>query len=474
MSEKDSRSPSSSKDEKSDDDIIEAMDIEQAVNLLKKVEVFNSGEDYMKQLLWAAHTYFIDFLDATIYLAFRGGRGSGKTTATKISANLAKKGEMLTDTTEAYLSTVLHEGKTVGLDEVDQFLSARRHTLIPTLLRSGYTRGAFRGYKEWIPSKKKGGKGEWTTVKLSLFGPKVLNFKANLEPALMSRTMVIDMEPCVDSDVAINNLFRRRFVLPVKKWLLHQVLSVKGEWTKEKVDELMDSEEFRKEVRALPGTCGRDFQIGAILLATSKIVGWDMNDLICSILKERKTLDESSIEYEVLDYLGSMQPCGFLPTSQILEGLNRIRREKNLRGLSPPKLAEALKDLGFRKGDDYIRDRVGSRGNPVWGIVLDEQNHERLTSVLDADTSGTTDTSVGASLSDVSGRLEGWDKPIIPVKLLGEDKKGRCRYCNPGSEQDDLLLLGLESGALEKVCPACFESKGFKVIEARKKGGEET
>jgi len=438
------------------------MSFEDAVELLNKVQVFQSSEDYMKQLLWAGHTHLIDLFNVAVYLGFKGPKSSGKTTATAISVLLAKDGEMLSDTTEAYLSAVLDDGKTLGLDEADQILGARKQTVIASLLRSGYTRGAYRGYKEWVQGDGKEKKGEWVNKRLSLFGPKVFNFKNFLESALMSRTMIIQMEPCRDSDVAINNLLQDRYVLPVKTWLSSHAKKSMEPWTKEKLEDLLDSEEFRKEVKNLPGAHGRDYQIGAILLATCKVMDWELEELIGTVLKEGKTLDEFGVEYEVLEYLVNRVPTDFVPTSDILRDVNSSRKTGNLRSLSPHGLGDALKDLGFRKGDNYIKERASGYDNPVWGIRLDKENHNRLSLYISSGTSGTSGTSLVPDVPDVPLGGIGYNEITIPVKVLGEEKAGTCHLCNPGREREDLILVGFSSGTIEKVCPECFEKRGFK------------
>ncbi len=100
--------------------------VEGTVERLKLLEVFPQEQDYLLQVLWSAHSYLVDLFNATVYLGFRGPKGSGKTTATEISTYLARDGELLTDTTDAYLSTVLDDGRTVGLDEADKVLRAHR------------------------------------------------------------------------------------------------------------------------------------------------------------------------------------------------------------------------------------------------------------------------------------------------------------------------------------------------------------
>ncbi len=435
----------------------EAADLtfEGAVEKLKLLEVLPREQDYLLQLLWAGHSHLIDLFNGSVYLGFKGVKGSGKTTATEISIHLARDGELLSDTSDAYLSTVLDSGKTVGLDEADRVLWAHKHGMISSLLRSGYTRGAAYGLKEWVPGEGKE-KGGWQTVRRSLFGPKVFNFHSTLEAALLSRTLVIDMEPCDDSGMAVRNLFKEKFLWTVKEWLKQGSSEALRDWTRETVEELMLSEEFLREVEALPALTGRDYQLGSILLATAKVLGWDLGGLVARILEGRRTLDEFSDEAHVASRLLDSWEGGqeFVPTMDVLEAVNDERARTKQKPMYRDRLSEVLKELGFRKGKEKGKNWVK---RDKWGVKLDEVMVEHLRSV----------TSIGVevveameppldSITSIGSRGGMEVEEKVLARVFEEGVFGVCDFCHRTGH--GLLLIGPRgSGDLKKACPRCAD-----------------
>ncbi len=425
--------------------------VEGAVERLKLLEVFPQEQDYLLQVLWSAHSYLIDLFNATVYLGFRGPKGSGKTTATEISTYLARDGELLTDTTDAYLSTVLDDGRTVGLDEADKVLRAHRQGMIASLLRSGYTRGLDYGLKEWVPGDGNG-KGSWGTVRRSLFGPKVFNFHSNLEAALLSRTLVIDMEPCDDSDMAVRNLFKGKFLGTVKEWLKQGSSEALRNWTREAVEKLMLSEDFLREVKAMPALTGRDYQLASILLATAKVLGWDLGDLLARVLEGRRTLDEFSDEAHVASYLldcwDGKKAEVFVPTMHVLETVNAERDRAKQRPMHGNRLGEVLKELGFRKGKGGNWVKIGR----VWGVKLDKSMLERLSSMAGMELMEQVEPPLDSIGSTDS--IGGMEQAKVLAKVFKRNVPGTCDFCK--KEGESLMVVGPRgSNDMKRSCEPC-------------------
>lgn len=427
------------------------LSVEGAVERLKLLEVFPQEQDYLLQVLWSAHSYFVDLFNATVYLGFRGPKGSGKTTATEISTHLARDGELLTDTTDAYLSTVLDDGRTVGLDEADSVLRAHKQGMIASLLRSGYTRGAAYGLKEWVPGDGKE-KGSYNTVRRELFGPKVFNFHSNLEAALLSRTLVIDMEPCDDSDMAVRNIFKERFLAPLKEWLRIETSEALRKWTREDVEEMMLSEGFLREVKAMPALTGRDYQVASILLATATVLGWDLGDLLARVLEGRRTLDEFSDEAHVASYLmdcwDGKKAEVFVPTMHVLEAVNAERDRAKQKPMHRNRLGEVLRELGFRKGRGGNWVKIGR----TWGIKLDKSMLERLSSMAGMELMEQMEPPLDSNGSMNSN--EGMEQTKALAKVFKRNIPGTCDFCK--REGEDLLLVGPRgSSDMKMTCGSC-------------------
>ncbi len=371
----------------------EEMDLKGAIETLKKLEAFPDGSAYLRQILWVTHAYLIGLFNATWYLNFDGPRNAGKTTATEVSIFLSPNGIMLVDTTDASLSAILDEGRVLGIDEADTLLKSHAKGIIPGLLRSGYTRGAVRTLRVAVPGAKKG-ETQWITEEQSIFGPKVLNCHSSLEPALASRTDTISMKPSNDPDLAINNLLRARYLHPVLIWLKNETKNQMEGWDREAMDDFLDSEEFRKKVRALPGDFGRDFQIGGLMLATAHIMGWEseMQQVIEGAITQRKTLDEWSLEAEVLEEVleilrerhgvesneellkKGVSPDFYITTENLLFRINEKRKTTGQKWtLTYKPLGAALRDLGFEKPDTknpgtWKKITISGEDRNKWGV----------------------------------------------------------------------------------------------------------
>lgn len=395
------------------------MDIEVALSInldiamerLKLLFDFPGQSDYLLVLLWDAHTYLIDFFECTFYLSFGGKRGSGKSQITEAVTYLAKDGIMLTGTTEAYFSTILNEGKTVGADEVDILLKSHKSGVLPSLFRSGYCRGSTYGFKEWIP----GGKnetGRWETNERSLFGPKVFNFYYTPDPATMSRTFLILLEPTEDPLIPSRMLYKKYFLASVKLWLEIETGKTLEDWHADDIRQMILSDDFQRELEKTLPIIPRNRQIGSIALATAKLLGWDLGNYLKSWFDQSEEAATSDTEIMVAEIIilkcetQKERPI-MIRTENLLIEINEKRKRMGLSSISIKKLGLILRDFGFHKRkkghkeSNWKRDRLISSENPVWFIIINDEMINHFNRIIEGNsTSDTSDTETIASLDD--------------------------------------------------------------------------
>jgi hypothetical protein len=309
-------------------------------------------------LAWSAQSYLIQILDSVFYLGFKGKTGAGKGTSLECACLLADRGTVLSTTTEAYLSTVLDEGRAIGIPEADRLLE--RNDIVGKILRDGYRRGAVAGLKV-----QRGEGGVWETAERSLFGPKAFDFHVSIDPHLLGRTIVIEMEPDNSVDRALDAEKKARHLAPVRDWLIRECARALREWSKDRVDALWEDPVFRDKVDKLGGKTGRDHVLGATLLLICQILGWfEYVAELPALISSRKAVEDWSEEAEVLEAIRSMagetpSPELTLTTEEIHERINADRARLYLRPLSRKSLGRVLTDLGFRKGVDWLRETKG-------------------------------------------------------------------------------------------------------------------
>ncbi len=309
-------------------------------------------------LLWGAHTHVIERFTSTFYLAFQGSTGAGKGTGVETCILLTPNGKVLSEGSDAYLSTVLNEGRAVGIEEWD--ILARKNNGVEGLLRNGYRRGVTRGLM--VPGP--GGKG-WEIAERSLFGPKVYDTHTSPSGHLLGRSILIRMEVDNSVDRALDGELKAQVLSSLRSALTALARQALAEWSQARVDDLWRSPEFRARVKRLGGRTGRDHVIAGSLLLTCDLYGWDLEEQLRAIIAGRPKFDEYGVETEVIevirDLTGVPAPGSEVPVSEVLAEVNRRRQERgesyrlNSRGL-----AAALQDLGFRRPEEWDRAWSGT------------------------------------------------------------------------------------------------------------------
>jgi hypothetical protein len=308
-------------------------------------------------LVWAAHTHLIARFNSTFYLGFQGKTGSGKGTAIETCIHLAPNGVVLSDASDAYLASVLNEGRAIGLEEWDSLV--RKNPGIEALLRNGYRRGATRG----IMVQKGHGK-KWEEATLSLFGPKVYDTHAGPSGHLLGRSVIVPMEPDDSVDRALDAEGKSELLEPIRGLIEGRAKRALAEWPQERVDTHLRSQEFRRRVAGMGGRNGRDHVVAALVLVTCDMMEWGLEPELRPIISGRTTVEEFGIEVEVIEAIRRLCPdCGTeteLRTDLILGEVNRQRGTTGVTArLTAKSLGAALRELSFKRGPEWGRAKSG-------------------------------------------------------------------------------------------------------------------
>lgn len=341
-------------------------DLAAALETLRRVVRTKDPNGPMLILVTAGQDHVIDLLDSTVLLGFKGRSGAGKGTALESTILLTRKGQVLSVTTPADLSAALAEGRAIGIPEADSLF--HKDPIVAKILRDGYRRGPEYGFMVPVNGK------EWKRETRSLFGFKAFDYHVSFDPHVLGRSVVLEMEPDDSVDLAMDAEKKARHLAPVRAFLARESERVKRVWTREKVDALWDSPEFRADVKALGGKVGRDHVCGADLLLVSRLFGWDLAKELRKAIRSRRTLDDLSDEAEVAEAIRELakaeegktcEPSFELPTEQLLVHLNTRRDRAHLGKLTPKGLGSVLADLGFKHDADWLKAKAGPNRDKV-------------------------------------------------------------------------------------------------------------
>jgi hypothetical protein len=329
---------------------------EEARDLLGRHVTFSESWHYDILLTWAAQGYLRQVLpdECCANLAFVGPKSSGKTTATQVAVLLAG-GQMLASGTLAAMIRTFETAGVVGIDELDSNLKKEEN--LEGILRVGNKWNAV--YKICV----QGTAGAQRAVDLKIGGPKVFNYRSEIEDALRTRTYVIEMPQQDDSGQVVRNLFLDSALRPVAEWLRSTCEAAVSGWTRQSVKEHVLSEGFVSRVRSLPGSLARHRQTAAVLLAVDDILGWNLDDEIRGA-SEAQADDEGTNEL-LRDALVSLyseraDPFGSdldLPLVEVLQSVNSRLRDSAAPTLSDKAFARARREFGFRDRVNVLKVR---------------------------------------------------------------------------------------------------------------------
>jgi len=345
-----------------------------AIRILKKVLVLPSDLEYEMVFLWDAHTYMREMLPSSVclYLAFDGPKSSGKTTATKCAVALAFNGKMLASITPAALKRLCDSHATLGIDEVDAH--AHNDENLETILRVGNSWDAKAELCDKIG-------GKWENVETNVGGPKVFNFRGDIDDALRSRCLVSGMPTSKSTDIIIDSLYLESILLPVKQWLEHRVavclsetLDENGGWSPERVERIMRSDGFKARVSGIEGALARNKQQAAILLMVNDMMSWNLDKEIKEAIEAQLNEDPYELEKEILadfykDRLakaireqlpGNETMTLEAPAGEVKEYLNNALIEKRRKPLNNHQWGILQRECGWQDGVN--KKKVSKRG----------------------------------------------------------------------------------------------------------------
>jgi hypothetical protein len=342
--------------------------LEDAVQTLEGILVFNSRTDYLAFLLWGAHTRMRGLLpsELCLYLAFEGKKSAGKSTATRCASYIAKKGMMYASITPASLKRICEEGVTLCIDEVDAL--AKSDEQIATILRVGNSWDAQSSHCDVID-------GKWGTVKINIGGPKAFNFRGEIDDALKSRCFTISMPSCKDHQIIQNGLFAQVLLHPVSEWLDRSVSEAVqlGGYDHQKVEQLFKSEAFIDRWKGLGGDLGRNIAQAGIMLLISDILGWEIEEQIREMMDSQVPEDPFILEKEIIAneyYIQKQNQTkqtmeglsvpneASVPSEELRRALNISLREKGQPDYSKKRFGDLKKELGWVNG---LNERKDSR-----------------------------------------------------------------------------------------------------------------
>ena len=393
------------------------LDLKGAVDALCALSRFPNAHDPHIVLMWCAQALVPDLLPACCHLAFSGPPSSGKTTALK-SVLAIVDGLLVSDASEAYITRIFDDGRILGFDEVDEQLWAHKDGMLESILRQATDPKAMRRICE------KTDDGEIVTRELRLYRPSAFSYTAEIERALMTRTLPVRLQPDADSARIVRNLFSEKDLAALRIWLRDRADEVRQSWTTEKVEELMRSESFLKRIDKLQEGLPRDKQLAAILLATAEMFGWT-GEVEEAILSRLRAATEDRISDADVLVLGALAEAPWQPPlapgefkhvwqEDLLALINDRHKALGLKSMSPERLGRILTRLGLRDGVDRIKVRR-ERGKRC---ILRTENVEKLLSGSSpflpfTGPTGATGASWQASLDEAAA-------PVAPVAPVGE------------------------------------------------------
>ncbi len=354
----------------------QVLDLDGALRALGEYLSFSQAWHPRLCLLWAAHAHLQEILpNLAIHLAFAGPKSSGKSEATKLMAELAGGRYLVGGTLAAFIRAFNDEERPlVGIDELDSNL--RRLPELEAMMRAASDPEAV--YLTSVPGKGR----KWKSEDVRVGGPKVFNYRSQVEDALLSRTLVIEMPRQNDSGLVLTNLLDGNPPRhAVKDWLAREAEERREEWSRETVEARMRKPAFRERLDAFPTVLARQKQIAACLLIVSDVMGWDLEEAIREALQAKQAEEESYEDVrEALAevYRSNVRADGDecqVPSTEVLASVNVRRKETNLRLLSPYAFARIRRELGWQRGVNDKKDR--RRGNKVI-LTFDKPVREAL------------------------------------------------------------------------------------------------
>ena len=422
------------------------LDLPGAILLVKQVQALKEEAHYYYEFLFCGGSYLRDRLPFVFNLGFEGKTGTGKTWCSKEAVFMSHRGEWISDTSEAALTTLLDRGCTLGFDEADALLRAHKNDLTEAILRMSSDPESKYWVKEWVPGASKQDKGQWELRPRQLLAFKVLNFAKRIDPALAARTIILGLDPTKENWIIQRSAYYQDVLAPVKLWLQREARKVREHWTTEALKALILSEEMNREMARLPSDFARDRQIGMVLLAVAHAFGWDVQAHIHEAIRSLDEYREDELQEEVRAFL-----LGHGDGERVWVADLRKRFNEEFRKGEKPLSAKWFGDLLSSLGVPREKDR--SKGGRHYVHFV----RSLLDTLTLSGVSGHPVPSLGTISPDGPDGLEGFLEGTVDRRnfrrVPQEDlKPGRCPKCR------DLGDLTREDPNGKQFCEGCFEA----------------
>jgi hypothetical protein len=310
--------------------------------------------------------------ECVVHLAITGSKSSGKTKTTRIMAKLAG-GRFFTGGTQAALVSQFGSGELVAIDEADSLF--RKLPDLEPILRASNSWNA--PYTVSVPR----GRG-WEVEVRNVGGPKVFNYRGEMDDATLSRAYILDLPRQVDSQLVVNNFDLDNPISEVRNRLRRLAAKKALGWTREAAMAHLKDPAFVARLDRLPATLGRHKETAAVFLLIGDILGLDLEDDMRAATERQADADTESDDLrEWLRAFYGSQPASVanpdleVARSVVLTFVNEKRRVQGFRPW-PEKSSEfktKLRELGFEDGKNVLRRRSGRV------LVFDSEVRKRLT-----------------------------------------------------------------------------------------------
>ncbi len=230
------------------------------------------------------------------------------------------------------------------------------------------------------------------------------------------------------------------------------------------------SESFIDEVETLPAALPRYSEIGLLQLATARIMGWDLSDIIRSTVEVMGSFEDDELAAEVqealVELLGKYDHGGDRVEMELVSLtnlLNAARKARGERNVYRNALAEVLRDFGFVEGETKVKN---PRSRRVMLILIDTVLRDLRVLRQSPEAHEACEARGEAPEMDViqqSGEAhEAREAHIIGervlARLIKRNVSGECDLCKDSGE-DLLMIAPRGSHDLKKSCPPCAEAR---------------
>lgn len=361
--------------------------VEDAVDAIRYLLRLGDNTDELGYVLSIALRNVQDLLpeSSRIYhVAFVGAKGSGKTTATGLTALFLKNGMHIEGVTYPALASCFDDGMALCIDEIDA-QSERCPDLIPMLRSAICLNGTYRKMVQ-----NEGGGHHRDSLKVG--GMCFVNWldEAQMNQPLKQRCMLVEMAEYVDATIVVRNEAPSRYAVPIRMWFENQADRVREQWPKEKVADLVGDRDgsIVREIEEMDVPVARRMQMAFWMIVATRMYGWKLGALVKNLVSKQPE-DDFYDNYKALlkviwqDVFTSQGKDGVvkIPVETLKGRLNQAIDDNRLERLKPrkgsftwvglEKECHLTTDLGYKK-------RIQTDEGNIWHYVFDKPVLKRL------------------------------------------------------------------------------------------------